>query len=75
LDPDEHFDVIALILEPPASCCVCLFVWGGGIHYLIIISVIPSICISSLVVLNIINKGNNKITELRTIFQRESQNS
>jgi hypothetical protein len=23
----------------------------------------------------IINKGNNKITELRTIFQRESQNS
>jgi len=22
-----------------------------------------------------INKGNNKITELRTIFQRESQNS
>jgi hypothetical protein len=61
LDPDEHFDVIALILEPPASCCVCLFVWGGGIHYLIIISVIPSICISSLVVLNIINKGNNKL--------------
>jgi hypothetical protein len=24
---------------------------------------------------DIINKGNNKITELRTIFQRESQNS
>ena len=24
---------------------------------------------------NIINKGNNKITELRTILQRESQNS
>jgi hypothetical protein len=23
----------------------------------------------------LINKGNNKITELRTIFQRESQNS
>ena len=23
LDPDEHFDVIALMLEPPASCCVC----------------------------------------------------
>jgi hypothetical protein len=22
-----------------------------------------------------LNKGNNKITELRTIFQRESQNS
>jgi len=22
-----------------------------------------------------VNKGNNKITELRTIFQRESQNS
>jgi hypothetical protein len=21
LDPDEHFDVIALMLEPPASCC------------------------------------------------------
>ena len=25
--------------------------------------------------LYIINKGNNKITELRTILQRESQNS
>jgi hypothetical protein len=24
---------------------------------------------------NIFNKGNNKITELRTILQRESQNS
>ena len=24
---------------------------------------------------NILNKGNNKITELRTILQRESQNS
>jgi hypothetical protein len=22
LDPDKHFDVIALMLEPPASCCV-----------------------------------------------------
>jgi hypothetical protein len=52
LDPDEHLDAIALILEPPASCCVCLFVWGGGVHYFIIKSVIPSICISSLVVLN-----------------------
>ena len=27
LDPDEHFDVIALMLGPPASCCVCLCVW------------------------------------------------
>ena len=26
-------------------------------------------------VANILNKGNNKITELRAIFQRESQNS
>jgi hypothetical protein len=25
--------------------------------------------------MQIINKGNNKITELRTILQRESQNS
>jgi len=25
--------------------------------------------------LSMINKGNNKITELRTILQRESQNS
>ena len=24
---------------------------------------------------NVLNKGNNKITELRTILQRESQNS
>ena len=23
LDPDEHFGVIALMLGPPASCCVC----------------------------------------------------
>ena len=30
LDLDEHFDVIALMLEPLASCCVCLYVWGGG---------------------------------------------
>jgi len=30
LDPDEHFDVIDLMLGPPASCCVCLCVWGGG---------------------------------------------
>ena len=30
LDPDEHFDVIALMLGPPASCCVCLCGWGGG---------------------------------------------
>jgi hypothetical protein len=32
-DPDEHFDVIALMLEPLASCCVCLCVWGGGIGH------------------------------------------
>ena len=25
--------------------------------------------------LHLVNKGNNKITELRTIFQRESKNS
>ena len=30
LDLDEHLYVIALMLEPPASCCVCLYVWGGG---------------------------------------------
>ena len=30
MDLDEHFDVIALMLEPSASCCVCLCVWGGG---------------------------------------------
>ena len=33
LDPDEHFDVTTLMLEPPASCCVCLFVWGGGVGH------------------------------------------
>jgi len=31
LNPDEHFDVIALMLEPPASCCV-VCVGGGGGH-------------------------------------------
>jgi hypothetical protein len=31
LDPDEHFDVIALMLEPPASCCVCVEGEGGHI--------------------------------------------
>ena len=33
LDPDEQFDVVALslMLEPPASCGVCLCVWGGGV--------------------------------------------
>ena len=31
LDPDEHFDVIPLMLGPPASCCVFLCV-GGGVH-------------------------------------------
>jgi hypothetical protein len=30
LDPDEHFDVIALMLGSPASCCVCVCGWGGG---------------------------------------------
>jgi len=33
LDPDEHFDVIALMLEPPDSCCLCLCVWGGGVGH------------------------------------------
>jgi hypothetical protein len=33
LDPDKHFDVTALMLELPASCCVCLFVWGGGVGH------------------------------------------
>jgi hypothetical protein len=32
-DPDEHFDVIALMLEPLASCCVSLCVWGGGVGH------------------------------------------
>ena len=27
LDPDEHFDVIAVMLKPPASYCV----WGMGV--------------------------------------------
>ena len=31
--------------------------------------------ISTIIDLNDMNKGNNKITELRTILQRESQNS
>jgi hypothetical protein len=25
--------VTALMLELPASCCVCLFVWGGGVGH------------------------------------------
>ena len=29
LDPDKHFDMIALMLGPPASCCVCLCVGEG----------------------------------------------
>jgi hypothetical protein len=29
LDPDEHFDVIALMLGPPASYCA-FCVWGEG---------------------------------------------
>jgi hypothetical protein len=29
----------------------------------------------TMIIITIINKGNNKITELRTIFQREGQNS
>jgi hypothetical protein len=31
LDPDEHFDVIALMLGPPASYCAFLCV-GRGVH-------------------------------------------
>ena len=31
LDPDEHFDVIALMLGPLASCCAFLCV-GRGVH-------------------------------------------
>ena len=36
LNPDEHFDVIVLMLESSASCCcvcsrvVAVCVWGGG---------------------------------------------
>ena len=32
LDPDEHFDVIALMLEPPASCCVGRGCWSSCIE-------------------------------------------
>ena len=31
LDPDEYFDVIALMLGPPASCWAFLCV-GRGVH-------------------------------------------
>ena len=34
LDPDEHFDVSALMLEPSSSCCMCLCVWGGGVGHI-----------------------------------------
>jgi hypothetical protein len=35
----------------------------------------PIISLRHTLLLNFVNKGNNKITELRTILQRESQNS
>ena len=47
----------------PRSVCVCVCVWGGGWGG------------GGGGVKSILNKGNNKITELRTILQRESQNS
>jgi hypothetical protein len=28
LDPDEHFGVIALMLGPPASFCVCIIIFS-----------------------------------------------
>jgi hypothetical protein len=51
------------------STIVCLL-----FNYLLLASndVIPMV---SSIFLSIINKGNNKITELRAILQRESQNS
>jgi hypothetical protein len=33
------------------------------------------VCNKSILFMPTVNKGNNKITELRTILQRESQNS
>jgi hypothetical protein len=36
---------------------------------------IPLLCRTSTITRTLTNKGNNKITELRTILQRESQNS
>jgi hypothetical protein len=36
---------------------------------------IYSIAGYSILLITLVNKGNNKITELRTILQRESQNS
>jgi hypothetical protein len=47
LDPDEHFDVIALMLEPSSSCCMCLCVWGGGVGHIalkIILWAVETIC-------------------------------
>jgi hypothetical protein len=39
------------------------------------VSTEAKISLSSDIVQPLVNKGNNKITELRTILQRESQNS
>ena len=39
------------------------------------INILTEICGFLLVTAYLTNKGNNKITELRTILQRESQNS
>jgi hypothetical protein len=33
LDPDEHFGVIALMLGPPASCCVCFIIFSMYTFY------------------------------------------
>ena len=39
------------------------------------VTVVHHVKILTIPFLIVINKGNNKITELRTILQRESQNS
>ena len=53
-------------------CCVCLFVFVLCAVYVCLSSY--GVCVF-VFVLCIVYKGNNKITELRAILQRESKNS
>ena len=59
----NHSNTVACLVDISWYCC-CVYVLSG-------------LNVKSVITLEMdqTNKGNNKITELRTILQRESQNS
>jgi hypothetical protein len=57
------------------SCFLNMTISQKGADKVCVSALAPCILHHTLTIYDIRNKGNNKITELRTILQRESQNS